>query len=182
MATEDTPLLLHNNNNNNSPEKDENDPDMSMPFIISTHHTQPVVILILDVSVRRFELVALARTVRVAAVLELLPSVIVDEQLRTLKFTGLVEPHTADRYGAATYLPPAVSWWVALTPRLTASQAVQHATQVVKDAAVQATVRVDMERSRRNESWTLLRTHVPYAHSFMICPQLKRNGVDLSGW
>ena len=178
MLTETTPLLLqqqlpppqllpnindvkyHDNSRDNTHKKNDN---LDQEAINVNDDTNMMVVLVLDTSVRRFELVALPRTVNmtVGQVLQgILPEAIQDEQLQTLTFTGLMPLDSKAVFKSArlrTYTIPRQrlpsntttirtttttnTLWVALTPSLTAFQAKHHARSLLQHSAVQSTVR-----------------------------------------
>lgn len=144
MVNEETPLLLRAIVNDNGKTKnkhsacDQKPTNDSENFIHDALATM-VVVLIMDVSTRRFELVAVPRTSEVAQLLSQLPHAIQDPALQNLYFTALTDLR-AKRYGPRHRLPTDHTLWVALTPQLTTAQGHRHARQVLKDPDVQDTV------------------------------------------
>eukprot|EP00977_Amphora_coffeiformis_P014445 scaffold4052_cov213-Amphora_coffeaeformis.AAC.12 len=101
IATEQTPLLLlpqlpqevkYDNHNALLHDSTIHD-DQEM---VTTDDNDMMVVLIMDLSVRRFELVALPRQTTVGQVLSGLPDAIQEEQLQALTFTGLMPIHAKD--------------------------------------------------------------------------------------
>ena len=136
---ENTPLL-HFTNRENAYTNNSQSPERSVRVAVAS---STIIVLLLDVATRRFELVALQRTATcttVGHVLKLLPTAVQDKSLRKLKVKSL-----ADRFGnewrGPSPLPNVPAWLVvAVTPKLSAQQAQGHARKLLQDEHVQATV------------------------------------------
>lgn len=112
-----------------------------------------VVVMVLDVESRRFELVALHSVATVGQVLTLLPTTVQDKQLKACKFVALADCNTAPKDDGEA---PVVEWnaerklasaavslfYVALTAKASAKVAWQQAQKLLQDGNVRETVRV----------------------------------------
>lgn len=135
--TEETPLIPNEPKLKNPPKDD------TQAVLYNT------AVLVLDAADRRFELVALQRDTRITttvhSILQLLPQTVQDPSLQQLQFTGLTNCRSQLLLPSKT-LPvadsPRASFFVALTPRLSASQGCKHARRIIQDAHIQETVRV----------------------------------------
>ena len=139
---ETTPLLLQRATKTTT----NNPPHASRPQRPVSHVTVPtVIVLLLDVQTRRFELVALQRSATcttVKHVIQLLPTAIQDEALQNIKVVALVDRLGKERRGSFP-LPTLPAWLVvAVTPHVSARQGIAHARKLLQDPQVQATVRV----------------------------------------
>ena len=160
--------------------------------------TPSVIVLLLDIESRRFELVALQRTTTVTTadhVLQLLPTAVQDEALQNVRVTAL-----ADRFGnewKGNFPLPDVPAWlvVAVTPHVSARQGQVQARKLLQDVHVQATVSLVCARACvfvRTRKCVCGRPSSYYGrykfqqtNSLTFCArlrQLRTNGVEPTEW
>lgn len=103
-----------------------------------------LLVLVMDVKHRRFELVRVQRREKVAEILTQLPEVLQDDRLRQLEFVGL------SGLGAKNWrkrVPAAARLAVATTPQLSATSAVSQAQPLLQDVQVATMVRTILTMS-----------------------------------